>query len=146
MKALMWRGETQIGEDYTVEEIPADLRPGRRVPHELIDVVAESDDALMEKYLEGEELTVEELKAGIRRGSPSPASSPGPLWHRLQEQGRAADARRGRRLPALPARRPPIEGHKPGDERSSSSASPATTTSRSRRWRSRSPPTPTSAS
>jgi elongation factor G len=25
MRALMWRGETQIGEDYTVEEIPADL-------------------------------------------------------------------------------------------------------------------------
>jgi elongation factor G len=67
MKAFMWRGETQKGEDYTVEPIPADLQEkATQYRHELVEKVAESDDTLMEKYLEGEELTVDELKAGIR--------------------------------------------------------------------------------
>ncbi len=67
MKALTWRGETQKGEDYAVEEIPAELlESAQSYRHDLVERVAESDDTLMEKYLEGEELTVEELKAGIR--------------------------------------------------------------------------------
>ena len=67
MKALMWRGETQKGEDYTVEDIPADLAErAAEYRHQLVERVAESDDHLMELYLEGEELTVEQLKAGIR--------------------------------------------------------------------------------
>ncbi|PID97349.1 MAG: elongation factor G [Actinomycetales bacterium] len=68
MKALTWRGETAKGEDYVVEDIPADLQErAETYRHDLVERVAESDDALMEKYLEGEELTVEELKGAIRR-------------------------------------------------------------------------------
>ncbi|GAB78096.1 translation elongation factor 2 (EF-2/EF-G) [Austwickia chelonae] len=68
MKAFVWHGEVQKGEDYTIEEIPEDLREqAEQYRQELVEKVAESDDALMEKYLEGEELTVEELKAGIRK-------------------------------------------------------------------------------
>jgi elongation factor G len=67
MKALYWRGEVQKGEDYEVEDIPADLRAKADEYHQhLVERVAESDDELMEKYLGGEDLTMDELKAGIR--------------------------------------------------------------------------------
>jgi elongation factor G len=68
MKAFVWEGETKKGEDYQVLDIPADmLEDAQAYRHEIVEKVAESDDTLMEKYLEGEELTLEELKAGIRR-------------------------------------------------------------------------------
>ncbi|MGO1054008.1 elongation factor G [Crossiella sp. CA198] len=67
MKALTWRGDTKKGEDYAVEEIPADLvERAAEYRLALVEAVAETDDALMEKYLDGGEFTVEELKAGIR--------------------------------------------------------------------------------
>ena len=60
---------------------------------------------VMEKYLEGEELTVEQLKAGIRRATIAGKLTPVLCGSRVQEQGRSAHARRGRRLPALAAGR-----------------------------------------
>jgi elongation factor G len=68
MRALVWRGETEMGAKYDIEEIPADLQD--RVDQfraELLEAVAETDDALLEKFLGGEELTVAEIKAGIRK-------------------------------------------------------------------------------
>jgi elongation factor G len=68
MRALTWRGEVQKGEDYTVEEIPADLvDKANEYREQLVEAVAETDDALMEAYLGGEELTVEQIKTGIRK-------------------------------------------------------------------------------
>ncbi|MBC6446371.1 elongation factor G [Actinokineospora xionganensis] len=68
MRALTWRGEVSKGEDYTVEEIPADLIDKANEYREaLIEAVAETDDDLMELYLAGEELSVEQIKTGIRR-------------------------------------------------------------------------------
>ena len=70
MKALTWRGETQKGEDYKVEEIPADLKEKcDAARHTLIETLAENDDAIMEKYLGGEALSEEEIIAGIRRAT-----------------------------------------------------------------------------
>ena len=70
MKALTWRGETQKGEDYVVEEIPADLKAKcDEARHKLIETLAECDDAVMEKYLGGEELSEDEIIAGIRRAT-----------------------------------------------------------------------------
>jgi len=67
MKALTWRGEVQKGEDYTVEEIPEDLKEqAEEYRLALVEKVAESDDELMELYLSGEELTEEQIKKGIR--------------------------------------------------------------------------------
>ena len=67
MKAFTWHGEVKLGDDYTIEEIPAALlEQAQQYRHDLVETVAESDDTLMEKYLEGEELTIAELKAGIR--------------------------------------------------------------------------------
>ncbi len=72
MRALMWHGETQIGEDYTVEEIPADLADAAATAREeLIHILADHDDEFAEAWLEaeetGEELTVPQIKAAIRR-------------------------------------------------------------------------------
>ena len=66
-RALTWRGETELGAAFAVEEIPADLlEAAETYRSELVELVAESDEELIEKYLNGEELTVAELKAGIR--------------------------------------------------------------------------------
>jgi len=70
MRALTWRGETVKGEDYTVEEIPADLADqAAEYREKLLETLSEADDSIMEKYLEGEELTVAEIKAAIRRAT-----------------------------------------------------------------------------
>jgi elongation factor G len=68
MKALTWRGDTKMGEEYEVEEIPADLvEKAQQYRAELIEAVAEADDELLEKFLGGEELTIPEIKSGIRK-------------------------------------------------------------------------------
>ena len=70
MKALTWRGETKMGEDYEIEEIPADLQAkAEEYREKLLETLAEHDDDVMEKYLEGEELSNDEIKAGIRRAT-----------------------------------------------------------------------------
>ncbi|HYZ08913.1 MAG TPA: elongation factor G [Pseudonocardiaceae bacterium] len=77
MRALTWRGEVQKGEDYTVEEIPADLlETAKEYREKLIEAVAEADDELMELYLGGEELSVEQLKRGIRSITTSSSAYP----------------------------------------------------------------------
>ncbi len=70
MRALVWRGETKIGEDYTVEEIPADLADQAAQWREtLLETLADVDDAIAERYLEGEDIPVADLKAAIRRAT-----------------------------------------------------------------------------
>ena len=71
MRALTWRGETAQGEDYVVEEIPADLADrAAEYREKLVETVAETDDELMERYLEnGDDFSVEELKAAIRKAT-----------------------------------------------------------------------------
>jgi elongation factor G len=69
MRALTWRGETRIGDDYTVEEIPAELvDQAHAAPHALIELVADHDDHMMEAYLTDEDsITPELLQDSIRR-------------------------------------------------------------------------------
>ena len=77
MKALVWRGETKKGEDYAVEEIPADmLEKSKAARLEMLETLAENDDALMEKFLEGIEVSEEEIIAGIRRATIAAKLSP----------------------------------------------------------------------
>ncbi|MGM0699343.1 MAG: elongation factor G [Actinomycetota bacterium] len=67
MKAYIWPDETKMGQDITEIEIPEDLKD-KAVQYraQLVEDVAESSEELMEKYLEGEELTTADVKAGIR--------------------------------------------------------------------------------
>jgi elongation factor G len=77
MRALTWRGETQKGEDYAIEEIPADLADSAAEWREkLIETLADVDDAVMEKYLEGEEVSVAEIRAAIRRATIASKANP----------------------------------------------------------------------
>ena len=58
-----------LGKDVRVEDIPADMVDmANEYREKLVEAAAEMDDELMEKYLEGEELTTEELKKCIREG------------------------------------------------------------------------------
>ena len=72
MRALVWpgdaKGDVTMGASYEVQEIPADLADkAAEYREQLLETVAESDEALMEKYFSGEELTVEEIKGAIRQ-------------------------------------------------------------------------------
>jgi elongation factor G len=69
MKAIIWNDET-MGAEYTVEPIPAELqKKAEAFRMQLIEVIAETDDVLLEKFLEGETPSIEELKAGIRQAT-----------------------------------------------------------------------------
>ena len=68
MRALTWRGDVEMGAKYNVEEIPADMKAkADEYRAKLLETVAEADDALMEKYFAGEELSVAEIKGAIRK-------------------------------------------------------------------------------
>ncbi|WP_227979640.1 elongation factor G [Nocardia spumae] len=68
MNAKVWTGETKLGEKYEVQEIPADLKEkAEQYRQELLETVAESDEALLEKFFGGEELSIEEIKGAIRK-------------------------------------------------------------------------------
>jgi elongation factor G len=67
MKAITYQDET-LGADYVESEIPADmLAEAKEYREKLIEKVSEHDDALLEKYLHGEDITEEEIKAVLRR-------------------------------------------------------------------------------
>ncbi len=68
MRALTWRGDVELGAKYTIEEIPADMKEkADEYRAKLLETIVEADDALMEKYFAGEELSVAEIKGAIRQ-------------------------------------------------------------------------------
>ncbi|MFA4080375.1 elongation factor G [Mycobacteroides salmoniphilum] len=68
MNAKVWRGETKLGEQYEVVEIPAELaEKAAEYRAKLLEAVAETDETLLEKYFGGEELTIDEIKGAIRK-------------------------------------------------------------------------------
>lgn len=72
MKAYVWpgdaKGDVTMGASYEVQDIPADLvEKAEQYRAELVEAVAESSEELMEKYLEEGELSIPEIKAGIRQ-------------------------------------------------------------------------------
>ncbi len=69
MKAIVWEDES-LGARYRQEEIPADrLDAARSAREQLLEALADVDERLMEKYLEGREIDEAELRAAIRSGA-----------------------------------------------------------------------------
>lgn len=69
MKAYVWTGE-ELGAAFHEEEIPADLKDqAEEYRTKLIETVCESDEEMMNRYFEGDEFSVEEIKAAIRKGT-----------------------------------------------------------------------------
>ena len=69
MKALIWHDE-ELGAKWDELEIPADMvDEANQYREELLETIATSDDALMEKYLAGEDLSIDEIKVAIRKGT-----------------------------------------------------------------------------
>jgi elongation factor G len=68
-RALVYRDET-LGANYDETEIPAsEVETARRYREQLIETLAETDDVILEKYAHGEEISVDELRASIRRST-----------------------------------------------------------------------------
>ncbi len=68
MKAEVYYDD--LGKDYREEDIPAEMMEDAQLYREqLIEALADVDDGIMEKYMEGEEPTIEEMKAAIRKGT-----------------------------------------------------------------------------
>ncbi|BCD59540.1 MULTISPECIES: elongation factor G [unclassified Nitratiruptor] len=69
MKGIVWDDET-MGAKYEVIDIPDELKEkAEEYREKLIEAVAETDEELLDKYLGGEELTIEEIKKGIKKGT-----------------------------------------------------------------------------
>ncbi|MDE7346605.1 MAG: elongation factor G [Muribaculaceae bacterium] len=77
MKAIFWHDES-MGAEYSIEEIPANLRDeAEQYRDKMLETLAELDDALMEKYFDDPStITVDEIKAAIRKGTLSMAINP----------------------------------------------------------------------
>ncbi|HUR19355.1 MAG TPA: elongation factor G [Vicinamibacterales bacterium] len=68
MKALVWEADAEMGSEATVKEIPADMMElAKEFREKLIEKVSEVDDSILEKYLHGEEIPAEQIKAAIRK-------------------------------------------------------------------------------
>ena len=69
MKAIIWKDET-MGAEYVTEEIPADLKKKAEAFHaQLVETIAENDDEILHKFLEGEEISADELKKSLRKST-----------------------------------------------------------------------------
>jgi elongation factor G len=69
MKAIVWNDET-MGAEYVTEAIPAELQKKAEAFHtQLVETVAENDDDILHKFLEGEEITAEELRKSLRKST-----------------------------------------------------------------------------
>jgi len=69
MKGIIWKDET-MGAEYETEEIPAELKKKAEAFHaQLVETIAENDDEILHKFLEGEEITADELKKSLRKST-----------------------------------------------------------------------------
>ena len=116
MKALVWPGETKKGEDYLIEEIPANLvEKAKQARHELLETLADCDDVVMEKYLEGAELTEEDIIAGIRRATLADKATPVLTGSAFKNKGVQPMLDAVNRYLPSPLDVKAIVGHKQGD-------------------------------
>ena len=136
--------------DDPIEEGPIPGRAqggGRRARRqEAIEKIVEFDDALLERFFARRRSAVAGAEGGAAQGDPRRQADPGPLRQRAEEQGRAAAAGRGHRLPAVAAGHAAGHRHATRAPTQEESPPPPIRASRSARWCSRSSPTRSSAS
>ena len=107
-----------MGNDVRVEDIPEDMKEQAQEYHDkLIEAVAENDEELMMKYLDGEELTKEEIKAALRRETIANTVVPVACGSSYRNQRRSEAAGCHRRLHAGSHRHRGHQGHQPRDRR-----------------------------
>jgi elongation factor G len=69
MKSIVWQDDT-MGAEYATEEIPAELKKKAEAFHaQLVESIAENDDEILHKFLEGEEITADELRSSLRKST-----------------------------------------------------------------------------
>ena len=69
MKAIIWKDET-LGAEYVTDEIPEELKKKANAFHnQMVETIVENDDDLLHKYMEGETMSPEELKASLRKST-----------------------------------------------------------------------------
>ncbi len=117
MKALVWPGETKKGDDYLIEEIPADLKEKADAARfTMIETLAEGDDMIMERYLEGAHLSDDEIIAGIRRATIADKLTPVLCGSAFKNKGVQPMLDAVTRYLPSPLDIDAIIGHKPGNE------------------------------
>jgi len=117
MRALTWRGETTMGDDYEVEEIPAELaEQAAEYREKLLETLAEADDEIMEKYLEEGTFEVAELEAAIRRATLADKINPVLCGTAFKNKGVQPLLDAVVKYLPSPLDIDAIIGHKPGDE------------------------------
>jgi elongation factor G len=68
MKSIVWKDETK-GAEYVIEDVPANLKDAAVAARErMIETIADADDEIAEKYLEGSEISASDIRAALRRG------------------------------------------------------------------------------
>jgi elongation factor G len=115
MRAHIWKGDD--GKIWETGDVPAELKAkAEEYRAHLVEAVAETDEELLEAYLENGDLGVDELKAGIRKGTIEHAFTPVFCGSAFKNKGvqLLLDAIVAY-LPS-PLDLPPVKGHKPGDE------------------------------
>jgi elongation factor G len=69
MKSIVWQDDT-IGAEYLTEEIPAELKKKAEAFHaQLVETIAENDDEILHKFLEGEDISADELRRSLRKST-----------------------------------------------------------------------------
>jgi elongation factor G len=69
MKSIIWQDDT-MGAEYITEEIPAELKKKAEAFHaQLVESIAENDDEILHKFLEGEEISADELRSSLRKST-----------------------------------------------------------------------------
>ncbi len=117
MKALVWSAEAEKGEMYDTLEIPAThVEAARDAREKMLETLAENDDAVMEKYLEGEEPAEDELIAAIRRATIARLLNPVLCGSAFKNKGVQPMLDAVVRYLPSPLDVDAIEGHKVGDE------------------------------
>ncbi|WP_297848111.1 elongation factor G, partial [Mycobacterium sp.] len=127
MNAKVWRGETKLGETYDTIAIPPEMADKvEEYRTKLLEAVAETDEALLEKYLGGEELTVEEIKGAIRKLTISSEAYPVLCGSAFKNKGVQPMLDAVIDYLPSPLDVPPAVGHAPGKEDDEVTRNPST--------------------